>query len=242
MAFVLVGQVNVLAPVVTINFMLTYIAVDYSYFALSMAPCSLPQSPEPVPRDGPDAPRCSEHLLQDKAPSYGSDSPAGSLPEGTLLEFTKDMDQLLQPTGRPESGQLGSSEGNRIPKRQKRKCKKGAKRTLRDSFLLDAGSPSSFPAEASDRWPTASWEEQASSQNQQTSRSESHDQLVPDLCTQPTVNREGKCSKCKCWGLLFRGDQQLLHLPGYYTPVFLSMGNFNIYSKMLKFRCQLNYL
>nr|XP_015848775.2 solute carrier family 12 member 8 [Peromyscus maniculatus bairdii] len=197
MAFVLVGQVNVLAPVVTINFMLTYIAVDYSYFALSMAPCSLPQSPEPVPREGPDALRCSEHLLQDKAPSYGSDSPAGSLPEGTPLEFTKDMDQLLQPTGRPESGQLGSSEGNRIPKRQKRKCKKGAKRTLRDSFLLDAGSPSSFPAEASDGWPTASWEEQASCQNQQTSRSESHDQLVPDLCTQPTVNREDFVLKCR---------------------------------------------
>ncbi|XP_059133114.1 solute carrier family 12 member 8 isoform X1 [Peromyscus eremicus] len=197
MAFVLVGQVNVLAPVVTINFMLTYIAVDYSYFALSMAPCSLSQSPEPVPREGPDALRCSEHLLQDKAPSYGSGSPAGSLSEGTLLEFTKDMDQLLQPTGRLESGQLGSSEGNRMPKRQKRKCKKGAKRTLRDSFLLDAGSPSSFPTEASDGWPTASWEEQASCQNQQTSRSESHDQLVSDLCTQPTVNREDFVLKCR---------------------------------------------
>ncbi|XP_052596346.1 solute carrier family 12 member 8 isoform X3 [Peromyscus californicus insignis] len=197
MAFVLVGQVNILAPVVTINFMLTYIAVDYSYFALSMAPCSLSQSPEPVPGEGPDALRCSEHLLQDKAPSYGSDSPAGSLSEGTLLEFTKDMDQLLQPTGRLENGQLGSSEGNQMPKRQKRKCKKGAKRTLRDSFLLDGGSPSSFPTEASDGWPTASWEEQASCQNQQTARSESHDQLVPELCTQPTVNREDFVMKCR---------------------------------------------
>ncbi|KAL6064661.1 hypothetical protein STEG23_025588, partial [Scotinomys teguina] len=197
MAFVLVGQVNILAPVVTINFMLTYIAVDYSYFALSMARYSLPQSPAPVPREGPDAPRCSEHLLQDKAPTYGSDSPAGSLSEGTLLEFTKDMDQLLQPTGWLETSQLGSSEGNRIPKRQKRKCKRGAQRTLCDSFLLDAGTPSSFPPEASDRWHTASWEEQASCQNQQTSRSKSHDQLFPDLCTQPTVSRDDFFLKCR---------------------------------------------
>lgn len=118
MAFVLVGQVNVLAPVVTINFMLTYIAVDYSYFALSMAHCGLAQSPEPVPRQGPDALHCSERLLQDKAPSYGSDTPAGSLSEGTLLEFTKDMDQLLQPIGGLES-QPRSREGNQVLKSQK---------------------------------------------------------------------------------------------------------------------------
>uniref|UniRef100_A0A8C2MRN7 Solute carrier family 12 (potassium/chloride transporters), member 8 n=1 Tax=Cricetulus griseus TaxID=10029 RepID=A0A8C2MRN7_CRIGR len=197
MAFVLVGQVNVLAPVVTINFMLTYIAVDYSYFALSMAHSSLPQSPEPVPREGPGALRCSEHLLQDKAPSYGSDTPAGSLSEGTLLEFTKDMDQLLQPTGRIESHQLGSIKGNRIPKRQKGKCKKVAKRTLQDSFLLDSGSPSFFPTEASGGLPAAFWEGQESCQNQQASRSESHDQLVPDLCTQPRGNGEDFFLKCQ---------------------------------------------
>uniref|UniRef100_A0A8C2MTR9 Solute carrier family 12 member 8 n=1 Tax=Cricetulus griseus TaxID=10029 RepID=A0A8C2MTR9_CRIGR len=192
------GQgVNVLAPVVTINFMLTYIAVDYSYFALSMAHSSLPQSPEPVPREGPGALRCSEHLLQDKAPSYGSDTPAGSLSEGTLLEFTKDMDQLLQPTGRIESHQLGSIKGNRIPKRQKGKCKKVAKRTLQDSFLLDSGSPSFFPTEASGGLPAAFWEGQESCQNQQASRSESHDQLVPDLCTQPRGNGEDFFLKCQ---------------------------------------------
>ncbi|CAH6792284.1 Slc12a8 [Phodopus roborovskii] len=192
MAFVLVGQVNVLAPVVTINFMLTYIAVDYSFFALSMTPCSLPQSPEAVPREGPDALPCSEHLLQDRAPSYGSGTPAGSLSEGTLLEFTKDMDQLLQPTERHDSCQLGSRQGNWVPKRQKGKSKKAAKRTLRDSFLLDLGSLS-FPAGASGGLPAASWEEQESHHNQQASRSESHDQLVPDPCNQPRGNGEGKC-------------------------------------------------
>lgn len=191
MAFVLVGQVNVLAPVVTINFMLTYIAVDYSYFALSMAHCGLAQSPEPMPRQGPDALHCSEHLLQDKAPSYGSDTPAGSLSEGTLLEFTKDMDQLLQPIGGLES-QPRSREVNQVLKSQKHKCKKDAKQTLQDSFLLDAESPLSFSMGASERLSVASCGEQESYQNQQTSRSESHDHLVPDLCTQPRANGEGK--------------------------------------------------
>nr|XP_034371280.1 solute carrier family 12 member 8 isoform X2 [Arvicanthis niloticus] len=197
MAFVLVGQVNVLAPVVTINFMLTYIAVDYSYFALSMAHCGLAQSPEAVPRQGPGALHCSEHLLQDKAPSYGSDTPARSLSEGTLLEFTKDMDQLLQPIEGLESSQLGSREGNQIPMSQKRKCKKGAKQTLRDSFLLDPGSPWPFPPGTSERLSTASCREQESCHNQQTSRSGSHDHLVPDLCTQPRVNGEDFLLKCR---------------------------------------------
>ncbi|EDM11364.1 solute carrier family 12 (potassium/chloride transporters), member 8, isoform CRA_h [Rattus norvegicus] len=188
--------VNVLAPVVTINFMLTYIAVDYSYFALSMAHCGLAQSPEPMPRQGPDALHCSEHLLQDKAPSYGSDTPAGSLSEGTLLEFTKDMDQLLQPIGGLES-QPRSRDVNQVLKSQKHKCKKDAKQTLQDSFLLDAESPLSFSMGASERLSVASCGEQESYQNQQTSRSESHDHLVPDLCTQPRANGEDFFLKCR---------------------------------------------
>lgn len=239
MAFVLVGQVNVLAPVVTINFMLTYIAVDYSYFALSMAHCGLAQSPEPMPRQGPDALHCSEHLLQDKAPSYGSDTPAGSLSEGTLLEFTKDMDQLLQPIGGLES-QPRSREVNQVLKSQKHKCKKDAKQTLQDSFLLDAESPLSFSMGASERLSVASCGEQESYQNQQTSRSESHDHLVPDLCTQPRANGEGK-SFGMILGFLLWGVHQLLQLPSYYNPGFIIFGNFNIYFKMLKFKCQLNY-
>uniref|UniRef100_A0A8C6GZM0 Solute carrier family 12 (potassium/chloride transporters), member 8 n=1 Tax=Mus spicilegus TaxID=10103 RepID=A0A8C6GZM0_MUSSI len=200
MAFVLVGQVNVLAPVVTINFMLTYIMVDYSYFALSMAHCGLAPSPEPVPRQGPDTLHCSEHLLQDRAPSYGSDVPARSLSEGTLLEFTKDMDQFLQPIEGLESHQLGSREGSQNPKNQKRKGKKGAKQTLQDSFLLDPGSPLSFPTRTSERLSVAFCGEQESYQKQQTSRSESHDHLVPDLRNQPRVNREDFFLKCRLQG------------------------------------------
>ena len=35
--FICVGDVNSLAPVVTTSFMLTYAAIDYSYFALAMS-------------------------------------------------------------------------------------------------------------------------------------------------------------------------------------------------------------
>ncbi|XP_012635884.2 solute carrier family 12 member 8 [Microcebus murinus] len=191
MAFVLVGQVNVLAPIVTINFMLTYVAVDYSYFSLSMGPCSLPQVPEPVLREDPEALHCSEHLLLEKAPSYGSEGPAQSVSEGTLLEFTKDMDQLLQLTRRLESGQPRQGEGSRVPESQKRKHKKATKQALQDSFLLDLKSPASFPTEGSDRLPTASWEEQESCWNKQPSRTEGTqpqgtygEQVVSELCNQ----------------------------------------------------------
>lgn len=34
-AFILVGDINTLAPIVTMPFLLTYACVDYSYFALA---------------------------------------------------------------------------------------------------------------------------------------------------------------------------------------------------------------
>nr|XP_028700385.1 solute carrier family 12 member 8 isoform X2 [Macaca mulatta] len=196
MAFVLVGQVNVLAPIVTINFMLTYVAVDYSYFSLSMCSCSLPPAPEPVLREGPEGLHCSEHLLLEKAPSYGSEGPAQRVLEGTLLEFTKDMDQFLQLTRKLESSRPRQGEGNRTPESQKRKSKEATKQTLRDSFLLDLKSPP-FPVEIPDRLPAASWEGQESCWNKQTSKSQETqlggtygEQLVPDLCNQSESSGE----------------------------------------------------
>jgi amino acid transporter len=35
LSFILVGQINTLAPIVTMPFLLTYAAIDYSYFALA---------------------------------------------------------------------------------------------------------------------------------------------------------------------------------------------------------------
>lgn len=34
-AFILIGEINVLAPIVTMPFLLTYASVDYAYFALA---------------------------------------------------------------------------------------------------------------------------------------------------------------------------------------------------------------
>uniref|UniRef100_A0A8C9EBU2 Solute carrier family 12 member 8 n=1 Tax=Phocoena sinus TaxID=42100 RepID=A0A8C9EBU2_PHOSS len=193
MAFVLVGQVNVLAPIITINFMLTYIAVDYSYFSLSMGACSLPQVPESVPG----ALHCSEHLLLEKTPSCGSEGVAWNLSEGTLLEFTKDMDQLLQLTRKLASSQPGGGESHGIPENQKGKTKKATKQTLQESFLLDPRSPASFPPEGCDGWPTASWEGQGPHGSMPSSRSEGAqpggacgEQLIPEPSNQPRPSRE----------------------------------------------------
>uniref|UniRef100_A0A8B9SMJ8 Solute carrier family 12 member 8 n=1 Tax=Anas platyrhynchos TaxID=8839 RepID=A0A8B9SMJ8_ANAPL len=118
MAFVFIGQVNVLAPIVTINFMLTYIAVDYSYF----------QSPCP--------PTSSQPLIFNKPSSHASDGVIQSRSNGTLLEFTKDMDQLFKPFRNEPSASKKGAESLTQKVKQK-KVKKPAKQTLQDSFLLD---------------------------------------------------------------------------------------------------------
>ncbi|XP_010616555.1 solute carrier family 12 member 8 [Fukomys damarensis] len=203
MAFVLVGQVNILAPIVTINFMLTYVSVDYSYFSLSMVLCTVPEGPEPVLREDPETLHCSEHLLLEKAPSYGSEGPAQSPSEGTLLEFTKDMDQLLQLSRKHDSGHPRPGESSRISENQKRKYK-AIKQTLQDSFLLDLNSLNSFPTEESDMLPTASWEGEESYQDKWISRSEETwpegargEPLVPELRSQLRVNGEDFFQKSK---------------------------------------------
>ncbi|XP_004465875.1 solute carrier family 12 member 8 [Dasypus novemcinctus] len=197
MAFVLVGQVNVLAPIVTINFMLTYIAVDYSYFSLSMETCSLPPDPVTAHGEGTEALQCSEHLLLEKVPSYGSEGTTRSVSEGTLLEFTKDMDQLLQQTRKLECSQPRKGEDVGIPESKRRKRKRATKQTLRDSFLLDVESPTSFPSEGSERFPAASSEGKESYWNKQSSGSEwaqpggaCEEQLAPELCNQPRPSGE----------------------------------------------------
>lgn len=35
LTFILIGEINTLAPIVTMPFLLTYAAIDYSYFALA---------------------------------------------------------------------------------------------------------------------------------------------------------------------------------------------------------------
>ncbi|KAM4887455.1 solute carrier family 12 member 8 [Thomomys bottae] len=193
LAFVLVGQVNVLAPIVTVNFMMTYIAVDYSYFSLSMGGCSFPQGPKPGLRESSEHLHCSEHLLLEKAPKYDS----GSVSEGTLLEFTKDMDQLLHLNRTLESSQAQLGGDNKMPENQKRKSKKAIKQTLQESFLLDVKSSPSFPVDNSSVSPIPSWEGPEPYQNKQAPRNkgtcleeEPGQQPEPELCSQTRTSRD----------------------------------------------------
>ncbi|OCT63255.1 solute carrier family 12 member 8 isoform X1 [Xenopus laevis] len=127
MAFVFIGQVNVLAPIVTINFMLTYSAVDYSYFSVTMS-YKMQHSPKKNGRPNSRVMSSTQPLILNKSTSYGSN--------GTLLEFTKDMNQLFKPnhTEAPES----TSSQEKDPKMFKfSKPRKPAKQTLQDSFQLD---------------------------------------------------------------------------------------------------------
>uniref|UniRef100_A0A5F8HFT4 Solute carrier family 12 member 8 n=1 Tax=Monodelphis domestica TaxID=13616 RepID=A0A5F8HFT4_MONDO len=136
-AFILVGQVNALAPIVTINFMLTYIAVHYSFFSLHMSGGRL----------GPTA-GGSEPLALSKGPGYGSGGTLGAPPTGTLLEFTRDMDRLFH---FPTLGQGGPRRPQRdgLQERKRPTPRKAPAQTLQESFLLDLPSPpsSSSPQE-----------------------------------------------------------------------------------------------
>ncbi|NXP10953.1 S12A8 protein, partial [Thinocorus orbignyianus] len=136
MAFVFIGQVNVLAPIVTINFMLTYIAVDYSYFSISLS-YSIQQKPDETQMGNTRPADSSQPLIFNKPSSHAADGVIQSRSNGTLLEFTKDMDQLFKPfRSEPDTCKKGGAE-NSTPKVKQKKAKKPAKQTLQDSFLLD---------------------------------------------------------------------------------------------------------
>nr|XP_056717354.1 solute carrier family 12 member 8 [Euleptes europaea] len=139
MAFVFIGQVNTLASIVTINFMLTYIMVDYSYFSVSMS-YNLQQNAKRLCRqDSKVMLSCSRPLIQDKPFSYGSDGIIQSRSDGTLLEFTKDMDQLFRPLSNEPvaSNETKGKDPDTSKSVKQRKQKKATKQMLQDSFLLD---------------------------------------------------------------------------------------------------------
>ncbi|CAH2304975.1 solute carrier family 12 member 8 [Pelobates cultripes] len=126
MAFVFIGQVNVLAPIVTINFMLTYSAVDYSYFSVTMS-YNLQYNGKKTMRVNTKALSASCPLILDKPSSYGAN--------GTLLEFTKDMDQIFK-VGQVEPAESTKTQNSGM-KMTFRKAKIPAKQSLVDSFQLD---------------------------------------------------------------------------------------------------------
>ncbi|KFO62658.1 Solute carrier family 12 member 8, partial [Corvus brachyrhynchos] len=136
MAFVFIGQVNVLAPIVTINFMLTYIAVDYSYFSLSLS-YNIQQKPDETQMGTARPAHSSQPLIFNKLPSHAADGVIQSRSNGTLLEFKKDMDQLFKPFFSEPSTCKREGAENLTQKVNQKKAKKPAKQTLQDSFLLD---------------------------------------------------------------------------------------------------------
>ncbi|NXC16432.1 S12A8 protein, partial [Corythaeola cristata] len=136
MAFVFIGQVNVLAPIVTINFMLTYIAVDYSYFSISLS-YNVQQKPGETQMENARPAHSSQPLIFNKPSSRAADGVIQSRSNGTLLEFTKDMDQLFKSfRSEPGTCKKGGAE-NLTQKVKQKKTKKPAKQMLQDSFLLD---------------------------------------------------------------------------------------------------------
>ncbi|NXC45754.1 S12A8 protein, partial [Penelope pileata] len=136
MAFVFIGQVNVLAPIVTINFMLTYIAVDYSYFSISLS-YNIQQRPGKTRVENNKPPDSSQPLIFNRPSSRASDGVIQSRLNGTLLEFAKDMDQLFKPFRNEPGASKKEGTENLIQKVKQKKAKKPAKQTLQDSFLLD---------------------------------------------------------------------------------------------------------
>lgn len=145
LAFIFIGQVNVLAPIVSINFMLTYSFIDYSYFSVAMTFRLQRKETRDPPVDGHrrSSRPGSRSLIEVTLPNYGSDSKTLHL-KGTLLEFTRDMDQMF-----PSSSNGGRGVDKRSVKRPKGRSRRAdisKKQKLMDSFGLDLNS-NVFPEE-----------------------------------------------------------------------------------------------
>uniref|UniRef100_A0A3Q0SXC8 Solute carrier family 12 member 8 n=1 Tax=Amphilophus citrinellus TaxID=61819 RepID=A0A3Q0SXC8_AMPCI len=143
MAFIFIGQVNVLAPIVTINFMLTYSFIDYSYFSVAMTfHLQNKEKSDTLILGKRNQRRSTRHssasLIQASLPNYGSDgwSPQS---KGTLLEFTRDMDQIFPPVSHVDSGTEKTSCMQELSNTSKNR-KASAKQKLIDSFGLDLNS------------------------------------------------------------------------------------------------------
>lgn len=136
MAFIFIGQVNVLAPIVTINFMLTYSFIDYSYFSVAMTSQLQTKLKRNTFTSGRKKRRrstrqSSRPLIESALPNYGS---GGESPQakGTLLEFTKDMDQIFPTVSKLDSGTEAT------PSREEHQSRKATpKQKLMASFGLD---------------------------------------------------------------------------------------------------------
>ena len=131
LAFILIGSLNVISPVITCNFMLVYACVDYAYFALAM---SYDINLMNTKKFGSVSTKETLKLAKDKKNkfSYGSRN-QGS---GTLEEFTKDMDNIFTNSKNSSASEM-SNDTNTL-KLKRRTKKKSKKEHLQDSFSLKA--------------------------------------------------------------------------------------------------------
>lgn len=136
MAFIFVGKVNILAPIVTINFMLTYSIIDYSYFCVAKSYELQVKERKPLIK----RPSSRKPLVTSSHPCYGSSGALSNPSNGTLLEFTKDMNQIF-PLPNADSTEEEKAS-NPAAKAWGRKAKVPAKETLSSSFGLDLNSNS----------------------------------------------------------------------------------------------------
>ncbi|XP_072253337.1 solute carrier family 12 member 8 [Leuresthes tenuis] len=142
MAFIFIGQVNVLAPIVSINFMLTYSFIDYSYFNVAMT-FQLQSKQKSNTISGRrnrrrSTKQNSRPLIESPLPSYGS---GGESPQskGTLLEFTRDMDQIFPSVSKLDSGAEKNPSMQELSSRSQSR-KVIAKQKLMDSYGFDLNS------------------------------------------------------------------------------------------------------
>lgn len=143
MAFIFIGQVNILAPIVTINFMLTYSFIDYSYFSVAMTfqLQTKEKKDPPVLAKGNQrrsTRQSSRPLMEAALPNYGSVGES-SQSKGTLLEFAKDMDQIFPTVSNVDAEAEKTSSPQELSSRCKSR-KPTAKQKLMDSFGLDLNS------------------------------------------------------------------------------------------------------
>ncbi|KAE8299451.1 Solute carrier family 12 member 8 [Larimichthys crocea] len=151
MAFIFIGQVNVLAPIVSINFMLTYSFVDYSYFSVAMTfQLQTKDKRHPLIQAKRNQRRStrqsSRPLIEATFSNYGSTG-ENLQGKGTLLEFTKDMDQIFPPMSNVDAGAEKTSSMQELSSRCKsRKAHVTTKQMLMDSYGLDRNG-NNFPEE-----------------------------------------------------------------------------------------------
>uniref|UniRef100_A0A8C2BPE7 Solute carrier family 12 member 8 n=1 Tax=Cyprinus carpio TaxID=7962 RepID=A0A8C2BPE7_CYPCA len=146
MAFIFVGQVNVLAPIVTINFMLTYSIIDYCYFCVVKThELQVQQRATLIRRSS-----SRRSLVCSTHPHYGSSGAISEPVNGTLLEFTKDMNQIFPLPS------TDTADEQRVPlpasKTWGRKSKIPAKERLMNSFGLDLNRLKEFDLTTEAKW------------------------------------------------------------------------------------------